>query len=339
MKELIENIQTQAINDIESSSTLKELEIIKISYLGKKGKLTSILKDMRNLTTEERPLIGKFANIVRDDIEDKIKKYSEDFSKKEMLIKLEKEKIDISIPSKKQKMGKRHPLSIVLEEIEEIFFGMGFSVETGPDIEQSYYNFDALNIGKNHPSRDPRDTFYIDSETVLRSQTSPVQIRVMENQSPPLKIISPGKVFRADSADATHSPIFHQIEGLVIDKGISMADLKGTLETFIKTLFGEDTKTRFRPHHFPFTEPSAEIDISCFACNGSGCSLCKNEGYIEILGAGMVHNKVLSRCNINPDIYSGFAFGMGLERIVMKKFKINDIRIFFENDSRFINNF
>lgn len=339
MKLDVEGIKFSALKELESCSSIKNIEELRIKYLGKKGELTSILKKMGSISAEQRPIIGELANKVRSEIEDSIKLKSSFIKEKELSERLDRETIDVTIPGKKIKLGKEHPLTKVLNEIEEIFIGMGFNIVHGPEIEKGYYNFEALNIPKNHPARDSQDTFYIDEDIVLRSQTSPVQVRIMETQSPPIRIIAPGKVYRSDSVDATHSPIFHQIEGLVVDQGVRMSDLKGTLEKFIKNLYGDDAKIRFRPHHFPFTEPSAEIDIMCFACKGSGCSLCKNEGYIEILGAGMVHHKVLENCNIDFEKYTGFAFGMGLERIVMRRFNIEDLRLFFENDLKFLNNF
>lgn len=339
MKLDVEGIKFSALKELESCSSIKNIEELRIKYLGKKGELTSILKKMGSISAEQRPIIGELANKVRSEIEDSIKLKSSFIKEKELSERLDRETIDVTIPGKKIKLGKEHPLTKVLNEIEEIFIGMGFNIVHGPEIEKGYYNFEALNIPKNHPARDSQDTFYIDEDIVLRSQTSPVQVRIMETQSPPIRIIAPGKVYRSDSVDATHSPIFHQIEGLVVDQGVRMSDLKGTLEKFIKNLYGDDAKIRFRPHHFPFTEPSSEIDIMCFACKGSGCSLCKNEGYIEILGAGMVHHKVLENCNIDFEKYTGFAFGMGLERIVMRRFNIDDLRLFFENDLKFLNNF
>ena len=256
-----------------------------------------------------------------------------------MAARLESEKMDVTLPGKRPQFGAKHPLSIVLDEIKEIFIGMGFEIADGPEVETDYYNFEALNIPKDHPARDTQDTFYINENILLRTQTSPVQVRVMEQKKPPIRIISPGRVYRSDALDATHSPLFHQIEGLVVDKGITFADLKGTLETFIKRLYGEDSVVRFRPHHFPFTEPSAEVDVQCFNCKGEGCRLCKGEGWIEILGCGMVHPKVLSNCGIDPEVYSGFALGMGLERVVMRRYNIDDIRLFYENDVRFLKQF
>ena len=339
MKMQLEAIKANAIEQINAVADLKELDALRVKYLGKKGELTAILKQMGGLSAEERPVIGQLANVVRTEIENAIEQTQKDLKSKELLAKLEDEKIDVTMPGKKAEMGKKHPLSIVLDEIKEIFLGMGFDIADGPEVEYDYYNFEALNIPKNHPARDTQDTFYINDNIVLRTQTSPVQIHVMENKKPPIRIIAPGRVYRSDSVDATHSPVFHQIEGLVVDKNVTMADLKGTLEIFAKRLYGEDSVVRFRPHHFPFTEPSAEMDVRCFACNGEGCRLCKGEGWIEILGCGMVHPRVLENCGIDPEEYSGFAFGMGLERIVMRRYNIDDLRLFYENDIRFLSQF
>ncbi|WHH60189.1 phenylalanine--tRNA ligase subunit alpha [Petroclostridium sp. X23] len=339
MKEQLENIKVHAVQDLENACSMQELENIRIKYMGKKGELTSVLRGMGALSAEERPIIGQLANEIRSFIEEKIESSKQVILSKEKQEKLQKEVIDITMPGKKHELGKKHPLSIVLDEIKDIFIGMGFEIAEGPEVELDYYNFEALNIPKNHPARDTQDTFYINDNIVLRTQTSPVQIRSMENSKPPIRIISPGRVYRSDAVDATHSPVFHQVEGLVIDKNVTMGDLKGTLEVFAKRLYGDDTKVRFRPHHFPFTEPSAEMDVSCFVCGGSGCRVCKGEGWIEILGSGMVHPKVLKNCGIDPEEYSGFAFGMGLERIVMKRFGIDDLRLFFENDMRFLKQF
>jgi len=339
MKEQLNHIKTEVEEAISIITSLNDLESIRIEYLGKKGKLTSVLRGMRDLPPDERPIIGQMANDIREYVEEKLEHAKKDILKKEQEKKLREEVIDISMPGKRRVRGKKHPLTQVLEEIEEIFIGMGFEIAEGPEVELDYYNFEALNIPKNHPARDTQDTFYIHENILLRTQTSPVQIRVMEKTKPPIRIIAPGRVYRSDAVDATHSPIFHQVEGLVVDKHVTMGDLKGTLEVFVKRLYGDDVKVRFRPHHFPFTEPSAEVDISCFACGGKGCSMCKGEGWIEILGAGMVHPKVLSICGIDPEEYSGFAFGLGLERIVMGRFGIDDLRLFYENDVRFLRQF
>lgn len=339
MKETLSNIKAAAEVALNTAETLEALEELRIKFLGKKGELTSVMKGMGGLSPEERPIIGQLANEVRDFIGNALD------SKKEALIaeaaekKILAETIDVTIPGKRPAKGKKHPLTTVLDDLKDIFIGMGFEIADGPEVELDYYNFEALNIPKDHPARDTQDTFYINDNVVLRTQTSPVQIRTMEKQKPPIRIISPGRVYRSDAVDATHSPVFHQVEGLVIDKGITMADLKGTLEEFVHKLYGESTRLRFRPHHFPFTEPSAEVDISCFNCGGSGCPICKGEGWIEILGCGMVHPKVLKICGIDPDVYSGFAFGIGLERTTMFRYGIKDLRMFYENDVRFLDQF
>ncbi len=339
MKEKLAAIRSAAMSALENSKMLSELEELRIQYLGKKGELTSVMKGMGGLSAEERPVIGQLANEVRSKIESALEEKKAALEQAAADIKIKKETIDVTMPGNKQKKGKRHPLTTVLDDLKDIFTGMGFTVVEGPEVELDYYNFEALNIPKDHPARDTQDTFYINDNVVLRSQTSPVQVRVMEKQKPPIRIISAGRVYRSDAVDATHSPVFHQIEGLVIDKGITMADLKGTLEVFVKKLYGEDTRLRFRPHHFPFTEPSAEVDISCFNCGGEGCRICKGEGWIEILGCGMVHPKVLKNCGIDPEEYSGFAFGIGLERITMFRYGIDDLRLYFENDVRFLEQF
>ncbi|AVQ97455.1 phenylalanine--tRNA ligase subunit alpha [Ethanoligenens harbinense] len=339
MKEQLETIAqvaAQAFADVRESS---ELEALRVRFLGKKGELTAILKQMGKLSAEERPVIGALANEVRASIEDKIAAAAAALRERQMQEQIAQETLDVTMPGKRRPIGTQHPLSLVLDEIQDIFIGMGFSVAEGPEVELDYYNFEALNIPKNHPARDTQDTFYITENVLLRSQTSPVQIRVMEKQKPPIRIIAPGRVYRSDAIDATHSPLFHQIEGLVVDKGITMADLKGTLVTFAKTLYGQDAVLRFRPHHFQFTEPSCEMDTMCFACHGEGCRLCKGEGWIELLGAGMVHPKVLQNGGVDPEEYSGFAFGMGLERLVMRRYGIDDMRLFYENDLRFLNQF
>lgn len=339
MKEQLNAIKAQAEAELAKSDALDALEALRIKYLGKKGELTAIMKGMGKLPPEQRPVIGQLANEVRTSIESLLEQKKQTLSSLEKERRLAAEAIDINLPGKRPVLGKKHPLTTVLDDLKDIFIGMGFSIEEGPEVELDYYNFEALNIPKDHPARDTQDTFYIDENVVLRTQTSPVQVRVMEKQKPPIRVIAPGKVFRSDTVDATHSPVFHQIEGLVVDKGITMADLKGTLEVFVKKLYGDDTRLRFRPHHFPFTEPSAEVDISCFGCGGKGCRICKGEGWIEILGCGMVHPKVLKNCDIDPDIYSGFAFGIGLERITMFRYGIDDLRLFFENDIGFLKQF
>jgi phenylalanyl-tRNA synthetase, alpha subunit len=337
MRENLEKIKAQA--EAELADAGADLEAIRIKYLGKKGELTSILRGMGALTAEERPVIGQLANDVRAFIEEKIAEKADAAKSAALGNKLISEKIDVTVPGTYSKSGKMHPLMKTQREMEDIFIGMGFDIAEGPEVEFDYYNFQALNIPENHPARDTQDTFYITENILLRTQTSPVQVRTMEKQKPPIRIVSPGRVYRSDAVDATHSPLFHQLEGLVVDKGITMGDLKGMLEMFVKTMFGNTTRIRFRPHHFPFTEPSAEVDVSCFVCGGEGCRLCKGEGWIEILGAGMVHPNVLKGCGIDPDVYSGFAFGMGIERIVMRKYNISDMRLLYENDVRFLNQF
>ena len=340
MKETLNRIKAEALEAIASPETDDAaLEALRIKYLGKKGELTAVLRGMGQLSPEERPIVGQIANEVRAEIEAAITEKKASLADAALDAKLIAEKLDVTVPGKKSRVGHRHPLTLVQRDMEDIFIGMGFSIAEGPEVEYDYYNFQALNIPENHPARDTQDTFYITDKILLRSQTSPVQARTMEVQKPPIRIISPGRVYRSDAMDATHSPLFHQMEGLVVDKGITMGDLKGMLETFAKQEFGEDTKVRFRPHHFPFTEPSAEVDISCFMCGGKGCRLCKGEGWIEILGAGMVHPNVLRNCGIDPEVYSGFAFGMGVERIAMLKYHVDDIRHFYENDVRFIEQF
>ncbi|SHJ60455.1 phenylalanyl-tRNA synthetase, alpha subunit [Clostridium amylolyticum] len=339
MREKLTQISEQALFELKSIISNSDLEAVRVKYLGKKGELTSILRGMGALSPEERPLIGKIANEVREEIEKSIESISREIKEKEKANKLQKEVIDISMPGKKNIIGKRHPLDLTLEHMKEIFMSMGFAIEEGPEVELDYYNFEALNIPKNHPARSEQDTFYINDKLVLRTQTSPVQVRTMEKQKPPIKMISPGKVFRSDAADATHSPIFYQLEGLVIDKGITFADLKGTLELFAKKMFGDKIETKFRPHHFPFTEPSAEMDATCFVCQGEGCRVCKGSGFIELLGCGMVHPDVLRNCGIDPEVYSGFAFGFGVDRMVMLKYGIDDIRLLYESDMRFLNQF
>ena len=339
MQEKLLTLKESALNDIKKVLSIEEVENLRIKYLGKKGEITSILKEMGKLSKEERPVIGKVANEVREALEEAISSKKEELKNIEKNKKLKEEVIDVTMPSKKIRVGKLHPISQIIDEVSEIFIGMGFSIAEGPEVETVENNFDALNAPKDHPSRDMSDTFYVNSELLLRTQTSPVQIRTMKNNELPIKIISPGRCFRFDAPDATHSPMFHQIEGLVVGKDITMAQLKGTLNTFVKKLFGENTKTKFRPHNFPFTEPSAEVDVTCFKCEGKGCSMCKGEGWIEILGAGMVHPNVLRNCGIDPNVYSGFAFGMGVDRITMLKYEIDDIRLLFENNMRFLEQF
>lgn len=339
MKQQLEAILSNAKNELSETQNARELDAVRVKYLGKKGELTAILKGMKNVAPEERPVIGQLVNDVRAELEAALEKQGEKLEQSALEEKLKSEALDVTIPAEQITLGHKHPLSVVLDEIKDIFIGLGFQIAEGPEVEYDHYNFEALNIPKEHPARDTQDTFYISDNVVLRTQTSPVQVRVMENQKPPIRIIAPGRVFRSDAVDATHSPLFHQIEGLVVDKNITMSDLKGILELFAKRLYGENTVVRFRPHHFPFTEPSAEMDIQCYQCHGEGCRLCKGEGWIEILGCGMVHPKVLETCNIDPEVYSGYAFGIGLERTVMGRFKIDDIRLFYENDVRFLHQF
>ena len=337
MKETLEQIRSDALNEISAPDA--DPEELRVRFLGKKGKLTAVLRGMGSLSAEERPVIGQLANEVRSALENALNEKAAELKEKKLERQLRHEKLDVTMPGSALPMGHQHPLTRVQREMEDIFIGMGFQIAEGPEVEYDYYNFQALNIPENHPARDTQDTFYITDNILLRTQTSPMQVRVMEQQKPPIRIIAPGRVYRSDAVDATHSPLFHQIEGLVVDKGITMADLKGTLEAFVKRLYGEDSVVRFRPHHFPFTEPSAEVDVQCFACHGKGCRLCKGEGWIEILGCGMVHPKVLSNCGIDPEVYSGFALGMGLERVVMRRYQIDDLRLFYDNDVRFLKQF
>ena len=339
MKEQLEAIRQEAEAALQTCTDAKQLDAIRVQYLGKKGALTAILKQMGKLSAEERPVMGQLANAVRSDIESAITTQQAAIAEAALEQTLQSETLDLTLPGKQKKIGGLHPLTIVENEIKEIFLGMGFSVADGPEVEYDYYNFEALNLPPDHPARDTQDTFYITDNILLRTQTSSVQVHVMEQQKPPIRVISPGRVFRSDAIDATHSPLFHQVEGLVVDKGITMADLKGTLELLMQRLYGDDCKIRLRPHHFPFTEPSAEVDVMCYNCYGKGCRLCKGEGYIELLGAGMVHPKVLEGCGIDSNVYSGFAFGLGLERIVMRRYNIQDMRLLFENDYRFLEQF
>lgn len=332
-------IKESALAEFERVQSLPELDALRVKYLGKKGELTAVLKQMGSLSAEERPVIGQLANEIRTQLEETIERHVTAIKEAERERAMAAERLDVTMPGKKRKIGKKHPLNAVLDEVIEIFLGMGFSIAEGPEVEYDYYAFDALNTPKGHPARDVQDTFYITDTMLLRPQTSTVQVRAMEKQKPPIRVIAPGRVYRSDAVDATHSPLFHQIEGLVVDKGITMSDLKGTLDAFVKALYGKDVQTRFRPHHFPFTEPSAEVDMMCFSCQGKGCPLCKNEGWIEILGCGMVHPNVLSMSGIDPEEYSGFAFGVGLERIVMRRFNIDDLRHLYDNDVRFLAQF
>ncbi len=336
---MLEGIRTRAIEELAAVSDLAALDGFKVKFLGKKGELTAILREMGKLPPEERPAMGQLANSVRADIEAQIEEKSAKLKAAAAGEKLIKETLDVTVPAPELPIGKRHPLALIQEELEDIFVGMGFTIADGPEVELDYYNFEALNIPKSHPARDTQDTFYFTDNILLRTQTSGLQIRTMQNAKPPIRMIAPGRVYRSDAVDATHSPMFHQLEGLVVDKNITMGNLKNSLETLAKKLFGDDTRIRLRPHHFPFTEPSAEVDVSCFVCGGKGCSLCKGEGWIEILGAGMVHPHVLEECGIDPNEYSGFAFGLGIERIAMRKFAITDMRLLYENDRRFIEQF
>jgi phenylalanyl-tRNA synthetase alpha chain len=339
VKEQLENIEQVAKQELDECGSIKGLDDLRVKYLGKKGELKAILNQMGKLAPEERKEMGQLANRVKADIEGAIAEKLDTLKAKELEDRILAEEVDVTLPGKRVEVGKLHPLTTVMNEIKDIFLGMGFSIAEGPEVEYDYYNFEALNLPPDHPARDTQDTFYITDNVLLRTQTSSVQAHVMENQKPPIRIISPGRVYRSDAVDATHSPLFHQIEGLVVDKGITMGDLKGTLETLMKRLYGDDCKIRLRPHHFPFTEPSAEVDVMCFNCHGQGCRVCKNEGYIELLGSGMVHPKVLENCGIDSSVYSGFAFGLGLERVVMRRYNINDMRMLYENDMRFLRQF
>ena len=341
MKEQLEAIRKSALDAVAETRTAADLEAVRVRYLGKKGELTAVLKQMGKLSPEERPVMGQLANDVRAALETAIEARSDALAQEAMAARLQAETVDVTIPGKKVELGHKHPMYTVLDEIKEIFINMGFEVMDGPEIEQADYNFTKLNAPENHPSRDWTDTFYLteDSSILLRSQTSPMQIRAMETYGVPIRMVSPGRVYRKDEVDATHSPMFHQVEGMVIDKNVTMADLKGTLNTVVEQLYGKGTKTRFRPHHFPFTEPSCEMDVQCHKCGGVGCPTCKGEGWIEMLGAGMIHPKVLKMAGIDPEVYSGWAFGIGLERTAMRHFKIADLRLIFENDVRFLEQF
>ena len=339
MKEKLEAIKKEALERLNAVQDMDALNEIRVNMLGKKGRLTEVLKGMKDVPASDRPKVGQMVNETRSQIESRLEEVKSDIAKKARELKLKSEVIDVTLPAKKNKIGHRHPNTIALEEVERIFVGMGYEVVEGPEIEKDYYNFEALNIPANHPAKDEQDTFYITKDIVLRTQTSPVQVHEMEKGKLPIRMIAPGRVFRSDAVDATHSPSFHQIEGLVLDKDITFADLKGTLALFARELFGEDTKVKFRPHHFPFTEPSAEMDVSCFKCGGKGCRFCKGSGWIEILGCGMVHPHVLEMSNIDPNEYQGFAFGVGLERIALLKYEIDDMRLLYENDDRFLNQF
>ncbi|MFZ7120379.1 MAG: phenylalanine--tRNA ligase subunit alpha [Eubacteriaceae bacterium] len=339
MKEKLGNLKNVYLKEIIKLTNSKEFEDLRVKLLGKKGELTKILRDMGKLSKEDRPIIGKVANEVREAFEKQFDAQKQKIKILEYEERFKTETIDITMPGKKEDFGGFHPLNTVIEELSDIFIGMGFSIAEGPEIEWAKYNFDYLNVPEDHSARDLQDTFYVHEDIVLRTQTSPIQIRTMLSQELPIKILAPGRVYRSDEIDATHSPVFHQVEGLVVDEGITMSDLKGTLDMFAKNLFGSKTKTKFRPHQFYFTEPSAEMDVTCFMCGGKGCRVCSNTGWIEILGCGMVHPNVFNACGIDAEKYSGFAFGMGLDRITMIKYGINDLRLLFENDIRFLKQF
>ena len=341
MKETLEQIRQEALDALAGAADAQALDALRVKYLGKKGELTAVLKQMGKLSAEERPVIGQLANEVRAALEEALETRGRQLEAKALEDRLRAEAVDVTIPGKPVKLGHRHPMYIALDELKEIFIGMGFTVLDGPEVELAELNFDRLNAEEGHPSRDWSDTFYFDedSRVMLRSQTSPMQVRAMDSMPLPIRIIAPGRVYRKDEVDATHSPMFHQVEGMVIDKGVTMADLKGTLNTVVEKLYGKGTKTRFRPHHFPFTEPSCEMDVQCHKCGGVGCPTCKGEGWIELLGAGMIHPRVLEMAGIDPEVYSGWAFGIGLERTAMRRFKIADLRLIFENDVRFLEQF
>ena len=341
MKEQLAKIRSEALSAMENAQSAAELDGLRVQYLGKKGELTAVLKMMGKLSPEERPAMGQLANEVRAALESAIEEQGKRLEAKALEARLEAEAVDVTIPGKSPKLGHKHPMYLALDELKDIFIGMGFTVLDGPEVELAEYNFDKLNAEEGHPSRDWSDTFYFDkdSRVMLRSQTSPMQVRAMDSMPLPIRIIAPGRVYRKDEVDATHSPMFHQVEGMVIDKGVTMADLKGTLNTVVEQLYGKGTKTRFRPHHFPFTEPSCEMDVQCHKCGGVGCPTCKGEGWIEMLGAGMIHPKVLKMSGIDPEVWSGWAFGIGLERTAMRRFKIADLRLIFENDVRFLEQF
>ena len=339
MIEILAEIKKAFIEKISSSVSEESIESLRVDFLGKKGRITGVMKQMGQLSPEERPAFGQSANEVRSFIENMIAEKKKEIKARELEKALEKETVDVTMPATPMTEGSLHPLNKVTEEMKRLFIGMGYEIAEGPEVEYDYYNFEALNLPEGHPARDTQDTFYITEKMLLRTQTSSVQIHVMEHKKPPIRIISPGKVYRADNLDATHSPIFHQLEGLVVDKGVTMGDLKGTLEVYAKAMFGENTKIRLRPHHFPFTEPSAEVDVTCWGCGGKGCRICKGEGWVEVLGCGMVHPDVLRRCDIDPEVYSGFAFGIGIERTALARYGVSDLRQFFENDVRFLEQF
>ena len=341
MKEMMQKLREVSLQAVSQAQNLEGLEELRVRYLGKKGELTGILRQMGKLSAEERPAMGQLANQLRGDIENAIEQRRQALGETLIAMKLQQEAVDVTMPGVVDRMGHKHPMYSVLDQIKDIFIGMGFEILDGPEVEKAEYNFDKLNIEEGHPSRDWTDTFYFteDSKILLRTQTSPMQIHAMETRSLPIRVLAPGRVYRKDEVDATHSPMFHQIEGLVVDRGVTMADLKATLNLVVEQIYGKGTVTRFRPHHFPFTEPSCELDIQCHKCGGKGCSTCKGQGWIEVLGAGMVHPKVLAGCGIDPDVYSGWAFGMGLERLAMGEYKITDLRLIFENDERFLEQF
>ena len=335
----LKEIRDKVTEAVKNAGTLEIINDLRVKVIGKKGELTEIMKSMKDIPKEEKPKFGQLVNELRNEVEELLSSTTNRIKREIRQKKLEEETIDVTLPAKKTERGHKHPNQVALEEIERIFTGMGYKVIFGPEVEYDYYNFEALNIPADHPAKDEQDTFYINDKIVLRTQTSPVQVREMEKGKIPIRMIAPGRVFRSDEVDATHSPCFHQVEGMVIDEGITFADLKGTLEAFAKKMFGEDTKVKFRPHHFPFTEPSAEMDVTCFKCGGKGCRMCKGEGWIEILGCGMIHPNVLDRCNVDRSKYSGFAFGIGLERIALLKYEIDDMRLLYENDVRFLKQF
>lgn len=339
MKEKLEQIRERALAAIEEAVDLDNLNEVRVAFLGKKGELSKILKSMKDVAPEDRPKVGQMVNEARARIEEELEKEKTAILKKIREEKMKAEVIDVTLPGTKVAVGHRHPNQIALDDLKRVFIGMGYEVVEGPEVEYDRYNFELLNIPENHPAKDEQDTFYITKDILLRTQTSPVQARIMETGRMPIRVLAPGRVFRSDEVDATHSPSFHQVEGLVVDKGITFADLKGTLQQWAQEFFGKETKVKFRPHHFPFTEPSAEVDVSCFKCGGKGCRMCKGSGWIEILGCGMVHPKVLKDCGIDPEVYSGFAFGIGLERITLLKYEIDDMRLLYENDVRFLNQF
>ncbi|NMA08442.1 MAG: phenylalanine--tRNA ligase subunit alpha [Clostridiales bacterium] len=339
MREALEKIRSEALAAIAAAQESAALESLRVRYSGKKGELTGILKMMGKLSAEERPKMGQLANDVRTALEAAFTARAAELADRALAAQLKSEAVDVTVPAAPISVGHQHPLTIVINEVCTIFEAMGFETVEGPEVEYDYYNFEALNTPPNHPARDTQDTFYFSDNMLLRTQTSSVQVRTMEHRKPPIRVIAPGRVYRSDAVDATHSPLFHQIEGLLVDEGVTMADLKGALDVFAKGMFGARTATRFRPHHFPFTEPSAEMDVSCFACGGEGCRLCKGEGWIEILGCGMVHPNVLRGCSIDPEKYSGFAFGLGVERVALLRYKIDDMRLVYENDERFLRQF